>query len=98
MIVVLWRTGLGISEALTLAEADLDRQRGAVLVRAGEAGGRNGSLGVGAARSLARARTGLPAGALFCVLRGPTRDRPCAPAGIRGQLRSAARPPGCVAG
>jgi site-specific recombinase XerD len=32
----------------------------------------------------------LPAGPLFCVLRGPTRGRPCAPAGIRSQLRSAA--------
>jgi len=36
-------------------------------------------------------RASLPVGALFCVLRGPTRGRPCAPAGIRGQLRSAAQ-------
>ena len=35
-------------------------------------------------------RAGLPAGALFCVLRGPTRGRPCTAAGIRSQLRSAA--------
>ena len=35
-------------------------------------------------------RATLPVGALFCVLRGPTRGRPCAPAGIRRQLRSAA--------
>ena len=36
-------------------------------------------------------RASLPVGALFCVLRGPTRGRPCAPAGIRGQLRGAAQ-------
>jgi integrase len=36
-------------------------------------------------------RAGLPVGALFCVLRGPTRGRPCSPSGIRVQLRNAAR-------
>ena len=35
-------------------------------------------------------RAGLPAGRLFCILRGPTRGRPCAPAGIREQLHDAA--------
>ena len=35
-------------------------------------------------------RATLPVGALFCVLRGPTRGRPCAPAGIRAQLHHAA--------
>ena len=35
LIVVLWRAGLRISEALALAEADLDSRRGAVLVRRG---------------------------------------------------------------
>jgi integrase len=37
LIVVLWRAGLRISEALALAEADLDPRRGAVLVRRGKA-------------------------------------------------------------
>jgi hypothetical protein len=32
----------------------------------------------------------LPVGALFCVLRGATRGRPWAPAGVRSQLRAAA--------
>ena len=36
LIVVLWRAGLRISEALTLAESDLDLDRGAVLVRHGK--------------------------------------------------------------
>ncbi|MFL5862438.1 MAG: tyrosine-type recombinase/integrase [Solirubrobacteraceae bacterium] len=39
-------------------------------------------------------RATLPAGALFCVLRGPTRGRPCAPAGIRCQLHHAAQQAG----
>jgi integrase len=40
VIVVLWRAGLRISEALALAESDLDRTRGAVLVRRGRGGKR----------------------------------------------------------
>jgi site-specific recombinase XerD len=39
-------------------------------------------------------RAMLPVGALFCVLRGPTRGRPCAPAGVRVQLRNVARTAG----
>ena len=35
LIVVLWRAGLRIGEALALAETDLDARRGAVLVRHG---------------------------------------------------------------
>jgi site-specific recombinase XerD len=35
-IAVLWRAGLRISEALALAETDLDARRGAVLVRHGK--------------------------------------------------------------
>jgi site-specific recombinase XerD len=40
LIVVLWRAGLRISEALALAESDLDRARGGVLVRRGKGGKR----------------------------------------------------------
>jgi site-specific recombinase XerD len=39
-------------------------------------------------------RASLPAGALFCILRGPTRGRSCVPAGIRSQLHHAARAAG----
>jgi integrase len=35
LIVLLWRAGLRISKALALQESDLDRSRGAVLVRRG---------------------------------------------------------------
>jgi site-specific recombinase XerC len=94
LIIVLWRAGLRISEALALAETDLDRQRGAVLVRAGK-GGRRREVGMDrwAWEQLdpwLELRRTLPVGALFCVLRGPTRGRPCSPAGIRAQLHRTA--------
>ena len=37
VIVVLWRAGLRISEALALNETELDPDRGALLVRRGKA-------------------------------------------------------------
>jgi integrase len=45
LIVVLWRAGLRIHEALALAEADLDRRRGSLLVRRGK-GGRRREVGM----------------------------------------------------
>jgi site-specific recombinase XerD len=94
MIVVLWRAGLRISEALALSGSDLDPSRGAVLVRRGK-GGKRREVGMDrwAWEQLApwlRIRADLPVGAMFCVLRGPTRGRPCSAAGIRVQLRNAA--------
>ena len=41
LIVVLWRAGLRINEALTLAESDLEPRRGSILVRFGSTGCRN---------------------------------------------------------
>jgi integrase/recombinase XerD len=40
LVVVLWRAGLRISEALALTESDLDAARGSVLVRRGKGGKR----------------------------------------------------------
>jgi site-specific recombinase XerD len=40
LIVLLWRAGSRISEALALAESDLDPHRGAILVRHGKGGKR----------------------------------------------------------
>ena len=94
IMVVLWRAGLRISEALALTESDMDRRRGAVLVRAGKGGkGREVGMDRWAWEQLdpwLELRAGLPVGALFCVLRGPTRGRPCASAGIRSGLHHAA--------
>ncbi len=94
VIIVLWRAGLRISEALALAETDLDRQRGAVLVRAGK-GGRRREVGMDrwAWEQLdlwLELRRRLPVGALFCVMRGATCGRPCAPVAIRAQLHRTA--------
>jgi integrase len=94
LIVVLWRAGLRISEALALSESDPDRSRGAILVRHGK-GGKRREVGMDrwAWEQLdlwIGLRASAPVGALFCVLRGPTRGRPCSAAGIRVQLRDAA--------
>src|SRR5688500_3220332 len=40
LIVILWRAGLRINEALELTEGDLDESRGALLVRRGKGGRR----------------------------------------------------------
>jgi site-specific recombinase XerD len=95
VIVVLWRAGLRISEALALSESDLDPSRGAVRVRRGK-GGRRREVGMDpwAFQQLEpwlQLRRGLPVGALFCVLRGPTRGRPCSTANIRSQLERTAQ-------
>jgi hypothetical protein len=58
LIVVLWRAGLRISQALGLGEGDLDPARGAFLVRRGKGGKRRevgmGRVGLGAASPVAR--------------------------------------------
>ena len=45
IIVVLWRAGLRIQEALALAEHDLDHRRGSILIRNGK-GGRRREVGM----------------------------------------------------
>src|SRR5215210_4563460 len=47
LIVVLWRGGLRVQEALSLGERDLDPRRGSLLVRRGK-GGRRREIGVDA--------------------------------------------------
>ena len=94
LIIVLWRAGLRISEALALSESDLDLHRGAILVRRGK-GGKRREVGMDrwAWEQLSpwlQLRATLPVGALFCVLRGPTAGRPWVPAGVRSQLHHAA--------
>jgi site-specific recombinase XerD len=94
LIVVLWRAGLRISEALALSESDLDPARRSLLVRRGK-GGKRREVGMDhwgwdQLAPWLDIRASLAPGALFCVLRGPTRGRPCAAAGIRVQLHNAA--------
>src|SRR3954454_9444880 len=79
LIVVIWRAGLRISEALALAEPDLDARRGAVLVRRGK-GGRRREVGMDdwawqEHQPWLACRLKLPVGPLFCVITGSTRGR-----------------------
>lgn len=98
LIVVLWRAGLRVSEALALTEGDLEAGRGAILVRQGK-GGRRREVGMDdwGWRQLdpwLKHRLRLPVGALFCVLSGPTAGRPWSAAAVRTQLRRLAEQAG----
>jgi site-specific recombinase XerD len=94
VIVVLWRPGLQISEALALAESDLHSNRGAILVRRGK-GGKRREVGMDASGWLQlepwlHARKQMPVGAVFGVIDGPSRGRPWTAATVRVQLRQVA--------
>jgi site-specific recombinase XerD len=92
-IVLLWRAGLRISEALALQESDLDRSRGAVLVRRGK-GGKRREVGMDrwAWEQLdpwLEIRRQLPIGAVLCAIHGPIAGRRWQ-AAARKQLHHAA--------
>ncbi len=94
LIILLWRAGLRISEALALAESDLDVARGALLVRRGK-GGKRREVGMDRwaweqLRPWLEIRAALPVGALLCVIHGPTCGRPWSAAAARDQLRRVA--------
>src|SRR6185437_332494 len=79
LIVLLWRAGLRISEALALQESDLDRSRGGVLVRRGK-GGKRREVGMdrwawGQLDPWLEIRRELPIGAVLCVIHEPTAGR-----------------------
>ena len=102
IIVVLWRAGLRVQEALALSEHDLDQRRGSILVRRGK-GGRRREVGMGAwgweqLRSWMTARAELPAGPLFCIIDGPTRGRSWSGAGVRGEFAGSPPAPGSGTG
>jgi site-specific recombinase XerD len=94
LIVVLWRAGLRISEALALTESDLEISRGSVLVRRGK-GGRRREVGMDEwawdqLRPWLKTRVSLPVGPLFCVINGPTCGRPWSSSQVRIALRRTA--------
>ena len=91
LIVLLWRAGLRINEALTLAETDLDPRRGAILVRHGK-GGKRREVGMDDwawehLEPWRHHRRELPVGPFLCVLEGLTRGRSWSQTGARGELR-----------
>jgi site-specific recombinase XerD len=94
LIVVLWRAGLRVSEALALTEGDLEIVRGSVLVRRGK-GGRRREVGMDdwaweQLRPWLETRVSLPIGPLFCVIAGPTRGRPWSSSQVRTALHETA--------
>lgn len=94
VIVVLWRSGLRISEALALSESDLDPGRGAILVRRGK-GGKRREVGMDAwgwqqLEPWLGVREQLRVGALFCIINGPNQGRPWTQDVVRFQLRRTA--------
>jgi site-specific recombinase XerC len=109
LIVVLWRAGLRINEALSLIETDLDRRRGSILVRHGK-NDRRREVGMDAwAWSAIEPwpvdRLKLPVGALFCVIDGATaaghgqpapRGSSCATSRSRQASGAGLRPTSCA--
>jgi site-specific recombinase XerD len=94
LIVLLWRAGLRISEALALQESDLDASRGAVLVRRGK-GGKRREAGMDRwawdqLDPWLEIRQGLPIGAVLCVIHGPAAGRHWEASAARKQLHHAA--------
>jgi site-specific recombinase XerD len=94
LIVILWRAGLRIQEALSLAEADLDHRRGAMLVRRGK-GGRRREVGMDQwgwdeLHPWLERRVELPVGPLFCVINASTRGRHWSSAAARADMRRTA--------
>ena len=75
LIVVLWRAGLRIQEALALTEADLDYRRGALLVRRGKVGRRRevgmDRWGWDELQPWLKLRVGLPVGPLVLCSQRP---------------------------
>jgi site-specific recombinase XerC len=93
-IVRLWPAGLRISDALSLQEGDLDRCRGAVLVRCGK-GGKRREVGMDRwaweqLEPWLEIRRELPIGALLCVVHEPTAGRRWEASAARKQMHHAA--------
>jgi site-specific recombinase XerD len=94
LLVIIWRAGLRIQEALALTEGDLDQRRGSLLVRRGK-GGRRREAGMDAwgwehLQPWLDMRRELPVGPLLCVINGATRGRHWSPAAARTELRRTA--------
>jgi site-specific recombinase XerD len=94
LIVVLWRAGLRIHEALSLMESDLDPRRGSILIKHGK-GDRRREVGMDAWAWSAigpwlAERAKLPVGPLFCVIVGPTRGHRWSESAARLELHRTA--------
>jgi site-specific recombinase XerD len=94
LIVVLWRAGLRINEALSLTETDLDEQRGSILVRHGKNDRRRqvgmDAWGCSALHPWLAERATLPVGPLLCVIAGPAAGHGWSASAVRLQLHQVA--------
>src|SRR2546423_5896446 len=98
LIVVLWRAGLRIGEALALTESDLEPSRGSLIVRRGK-GGKRREVGMDAwawaqLRPWLACRVELRVGPLFCVIAAPSSGRAWSQTAVRAELRGIARKAG----
>lgn len=91
LMVVMYRSGLRVSEALDRVESDLDPDRGTILVRNGKGGKRRlAMMDEWGWRELDRwlvLRKQIKPGALFPVITGPTAGLPWSACDVRRQLR-----------
>jgi integrase len=95
LIVVLWRAGLRVGEALALLESDLDLGRGSILVRHGK-GDKRREVGMdewawSQLASWLELRRAYPVGPLFCVIAGPTAGAPWSSSAVRSEFRRLGR-------
>jgi site-specific recombinase XerC len=94
--VILWRSGLRISEALALAETDLEPTRGSLLVRRGK-GGKRREVGMDDWTwtqfwQWMELRREMPVGPLLCTISQPAAGRPWSASAVRQSFgRVAAR-------
>lgn len=93
LIVLLWRSGLRISEALALNESDLNERENSILVRCGK-GGKRRLIGMDAwgwqeLHPWLTLREQLPVGTVFPVVLGATAGRAWCCSGARSALRKA---------
>ena len=92
-IILLWRSGLRISEALALRETDLNERENSILVRCGKGGKRRlvgmDDWGWQELRPWLEARQALPVGTVFPIVTGPTTGRAWSPSGARTALHKA---------
>lgn len=94
LIVILWRAGRRIDEALALAETDLEPRRRSILVRR-DKGGKRREIGMdewagGHTEFWRRIRPTMPIGPFPCVIHSATRGRPWSQTGARDELRRVA--------
>jgi integrase len=93
--IMLWRSGLRVSELLSLYERDLKPDDGALVVRHGK-GDKRRVIGMDPwgwqqITPWLEERKDYPAGPIFCVLTGPTIGRPWTDMQLRYEMRRAAR-------